>query len=79
MVARFENRRGFLLVLCLSLHLCGGESTSKSLSIRTSEVMWHMMLEEIYLILEMYHHGVVMVINHPLVENMDLECEGCSR
>ena len=34
-----------------------------------------MTLEENYLILEMYHHRVVTVINHLLVENMDLECE----
>ena len=30
--------------------------------------MWYMMLEENYLILEVYHRGVVTVINHPVVE-----------
>ena len=38
-------------------------------------MMWRMMLEKNYLILEVYHRRVVTVINHPLVENMDLECE----
>ena len=34
--------------------------------------MWHMMVEEMYLIQKVYHHRAVSVINHPCVETMEL-------